>query len=296
MTSPERRALVERLRETNPSPPGSRWSVNEDALDVSITVVDPFAGFLRRARREAAVRLPRDGAPIVQAEAAERARAFVKHNAELLGLPRHVVPALAERVRAVQPSDHALPRATWAVRFDAPFSSKGYEGFQELDNVADVEVLVDDDGEVSSFVNLSRIHPHLTIDTRPALAEDDPRVLGKLLGRRVFALDASTPGAFARDVRELRRIPLGEVRAEDVPHMQRVVHASTGAQPAGLAYRLAHFVRSRPAAPRETTSIRIARRGAAALLLPLGRRRRHGRRPRGRASSDLWRGRRRPVS
>lgn len=252
MTTPERRALVDRLREKNPTPPGSRWTVNEEALSVSLTVVDPFVGFLRRARREAVARPPREGAPIDSAEAAERARAFVRHNAEVLGLPRHVVPGLAERVRAVQPSDHALPRARWAVRFDAPFASKGYEGFREIDNVADVEVLVDDDGEVSSFVNLSRVHPHLTIDTRPALAEDDPRVLSKLLGRRVFALDGRAPGALDRDARELGRLPLGEVRAEDVTRVALVIHASTGPALAWLAYRLAYLVEiAKPAAPGE---------------------------------------------
>jgi hypothetical protein len=49
MTTPERRALVERLRARNP---GATWTVNEDALASTLMVVDPFAGFVRRARRE----------------------------------------------------------------------------------------------------------------------------------------------------------------------------------------------------------------------------------------------------
>ena len=243
MTTPQRLALVERLRERNPAPPASRWTVNEEALTRSITVVDPFAGFIRRARRGAAERPPRPGGAIPDAEAASAAREFVKKNADLLGLPRHVVPGLAELVREVKPHDHALPRATWAVRFDASFATKGYDGFDELDNHADVEVFVDDDGEVSSFVNLSRVHPHLTIDTKPSLAADDARLVAKLVGRRVFALDAAEPGLEAlRDAREARRIPLGEVQPGDVTRMQLVIHVATGPQLAWLTYRLAYLV------------------------------------------------------
>ena len=252
MTTPARRALVDRLRERNPAPAGAQWTVNEEALARSLTVVDPFAGFLRRARRGIDRRPPRNDGPIAEHEAAASAREFVKKNADLLGLPRHVVPGLSEHVRSVEPSDHALPRATWAVRFDASFATKGYEAFDELQNHADLEVFVDDDGEVSSFVNLSRVHPHLAIDTKPALAQDDPRVLAKLVGRKVFALDANEVELDVRlDPRELRRIPLGEVDPSDVTRVQLVVHVATGPQLAWLTYRLGYFVEvAKPVPPR----------------------------------------------
>ena len=244
LTVPERRALVDRLRERNHAPPGTEWTVNEEALARSVTVVDPFAGFLRRARRGAADRPSRTSAPVTEAEAPSFAREFVKQNADLLGLPRHVLPGLAEHVRGVEPHDHAAPRARWAVRFDASFPTKGYESFEEISCHADIEVFVDDDGEVSSFVNLSRIHPHLTIDTRhPVLPQDDPRVASKLVGRKVFALDVASSGFDGlRDPRELPRIPLGEVQPGDVTRMQLVIHVSTGPRLAWLTYRLAYFV------------------------------------------------------
>jgi len=244
LTVPERLALVDRLRERNHAPPGSEWTVNEEALARSVTVVDPFAGFLRRARRGAAERPSRAGAQISEADASTFARAFVKKNADLLGLPRHVVPGLAEHVRSVEARDHALPRARWAVRFDASFPTKGYESFEEIASRAELEVFVDDDGEVSSFVNLSRVHPHLAIDTKhPLLPQDDPRVVSKLVGRKVFALDAAdTISDRLRDPRELPRIPLGEVQPGDVTRMQLVIHVATGPQLAWLAYRLAYFV------------------------------------------------------
>lgn len=250
MTTPQRLALVHRLRERNPTTAETQWTVNEEALARSITVVDPFAGFLRRARRGVAERPARGAGPIGDADAASAARAFVKKNADVLGLPRHVVPALAEHVRRVEPADHGLPRATWVVRFDASFPSKGYESFGEIENHADVEVLVDDDGEVSSFVNLSRVFPRLTIDTKPGLAGDDPRLVAKLVGRRVFALEGSEPQPGTR-LDELRRIPLGGVQATDVTRVQLVIHVATGPQLAWLTFRLAYFVEVAKPVPAE---------------------------------------------
>lgn len=265
MKTLERRDLVERFRKRNPAP-GAEWTVNEEALSLSLTVVDPFAGFLRRARRAVHQR-PMPATPLTDAEAASVAREFVKNNADLLGLPRHVVPSLGEHVRMVEPRDHAAPSASLVVRFDAPFSTKGYEGFHEVDNLADVEVFVDGDGQVSSFVNLSRVHPHLTLDTKPSLPEDDRRVMGQLVGRSVFALIDDHRRAIERppsqparpldgssqlpDVRELGRLPLGQIRAEDVTHVQLVIHESTGPKLAWLAYRLAYFVEIAKPVPAE---------------------------------------------
>ncbi|HVJ89842.1 MAG TPA: hypothetical protein VM580_08555 [Labilithrix sp.] len=239
MTTPRRRMLVEQLSERNPAPERSRWTVNEEALARSITVVDPFAEFLRRARRARRAKPAHGGVPVSEAQASESARRFVKRNADLLGLPRHVVPGLSERARVVAPNDHA--DAVWAVRFEAAFASKGYEAFKEVDNVADIEVFVADDGEVSSFVNLSRVHPHLTIDTKPALPQDDPRVIGKLVGRRVFAIVSAAETELDR-LGELRRIPLGEVRQEDVTRTQLIIHVSTGPELAWATYRLGYSV------------------------------------------------------
>lgn len=242
MKTAERRALVERLRERNAAVPP--WTVNEDALASSLTVVDPFTGFVRRARRETLVRSPRPGGPIGAADAENAARAFVKKNADLLGLPSRVVPTLTEQVRSARPSDHASPRTAWVVHLETLFASKGYEAFKEIGDLADVEVLVDDDGEVSSFVNLSRIHPHLMLDTTPDLGPEDPRLVSKLVGRKVFAVDAEA-GEETPDLasaRLLRRIPLGEVQAGDVTHVQLVIHVATGPRLAWLTYRLGYLV------------------------------------------------------
>ncbi len=239
MKTPERRALVEALKARNAP---QTWAVNDDALAQSLLVVDPFAGFLRRARRTdpGATR----GEAITEERAGAGARAFVKRNADLLGLPHHVVPALAEHVRPIEPGDHGGPRARWMVRLEAPFPSKGYESFHELDNVADLELVVADDGEPSSFVNVSRIHPRLLLDPRPSLAEEDPRVIQHVRERTVFALlDAATgEGELPRDLRTLPRLLLGKVESADVTRRQIVIHVSPGPQLAWLTYRLGWLV------------------------------------------------------
>jgi hypothetical protein len=268
MTTSQRKDLVGKLRERNPSPPDREWYVNEEALSLSLTVVDPFAGFLRRAKRRVPIRA-KEPTKLDEAGAAAVARAFVVKNADLLGLPRTVVAALAEHVREPQPNDHQSPHATHVVRFEAPFATKGYEGFHEIDNAAEIEVFVDDDGEVSSFVNLSKVHPRLILDTKPLIAQDDARILSQLVGRNVFALiddrqekDSIDPGPGGgggasgkpkslREVRELRRVPLGTIAPNDVTHVQLVIHVATGPQLAWLTYRLGYFIEVAKPAPFE---------------------------------------------
>jgi hypothetical protein len=238
MTTPERHALVARFHERNPTASDSPWKVNEDALDYSVVVVDPFKGFLRRARRDRTnVKL---GPVVTSEEAVAHARAFVQKNADLLGLsplPGAHTRALAEQLRPAPATSSG--REIWVVHFDGRFPSKGYEAFAEIDNTIDLDVGVDEDGEVSSLDNRSRVHPRLTLDLRPRLPQDDPRVFAHLVGRRVFAL-IDVEGAPSE--RQLEQLPLGEVQAEDVARVKLVIHQSTGPRLAWLTYRLAYFV------------------------------------------------------
>lgn len=259
ITTSQQKDLMDKLRERNPSPPDREWTLDEPALNAnaeasgpSLAVVDPFARFLRRAKRRIGPVRAKEAPRLDEMGAAAVARRFVGRNADLLGLPRTVIPGLAEHVREPQPIDHASPYATHVIRFDAPFSTKGYEGFHEIDNTADVEVFVDDDGEVSSFVNLSKVHPRLMIDTKPLLSQEDARITSQLVGRTVFALiddshqrhekDSLAPPKTLREVRELRRVPLGTIAPSDVTHVQLVIHVATGPQLAWLTYRLGYFV------------------------------------------------------
>ncbi|MBX3226694.1 MAG: hypothetical protein KIT84_39265 [Labilithrix sp.] len=222
LTTPERLALVAKLRARS----GAGWEVNEAALATSGTVVDPFAGFLRRARNTAP--RPAAAAPVTEEEAIAAARAFVRTNADLLALPHAVLLTFAVSARPVEPRDHAGARARWAVRFETTFPTKGYEAFAELENEVDLEVFVDDDGAPSMLANVSAIHPRLFLDTRPDVDAEDPRLYAKLLGRRVFALaDDDTP------------IPLGHVERGDFQRANLVVFRSPGPLGAWMTYRLA---------------------------------------------------------
>jgi hypothetical protein len=169
-----------------------------------------------------------------------------------------VALGLGEQASAIEAADRArttgAPRASrFRVRFDAAFPTKGYEAFRELDNTIDVEVFLDGAGEVIAFVNLSKVHPHLALDTRPDLGPGDPRVVEKLLGRTLFALAGEPPGPdplAPDDARELRRLPLGPIQPEDVERVAPVILASVGPRFAWVAYRLAYAVDvAKPAAP-----------------------------------------------
>jgi hypothetical protein len=124
------------------------------------------------------------------------------------------------------------------VRFDGKFESKGYERFTELENTADLEVALDDAADVRAFTNLSQIHPRLDLDTHPGLAEDDVRVLAKVLGRRVFAV-LGEEGDGSR-VEDRPRLPLGRIEASDLVRILPVVHRSEGPRLAWVTYRLGY--------------------------------------------------------
>ncbi len=242
MRTPERRLVVERFRERN----GAEWGVNEDALDRSLTVVDPFRGFLRRASR------PGRGAHVKADEARTLAFAFVKVNADLLGFAASQVVGLQEELRTVS--------APWLVHLEGRFPVKGYESFHELDSTIDLDVIVD--SEVIAVANRSLVHPRLLLDRRPVL-DRDPQIVQKLVGRRVFAIRDNP----LVEERARERIPLGEIRGEDVTNIELVIHVSTGPQLAWLVYRLAYVVElARPSAGAPKPP-RLVRPG---LMDPLG--------------------------
>jgi hypothetical protein len=223
LTFHERRALVERFRARN----GPSWEVNEAAL-MSTTVVDPFVGFLRRARR--APSGPPIAAPLTDENALLWAGKFVRQNADLLGIPQHQVITLVPEVRPVTAEDHASLRAAKVVHFETMYPTKGYETFKELENEISLDVVIADDGMAESFANVSKLHPRMTIDPRPILGEDDPRLYSKLIGRKVFALVDD------------EKLDLGTVGADDFMETRLLVDISPGTFGMWLTYRLAWMV------------------------------------------------------
>lgn len=233
MKSPARLELIAKLRQRN----GADWTVNQEALLRSNMVVDPYAGFVRRAWSEKTH--PPAAAPVTEDTAVLAARAFVRKNADLLGVPQSLTLALLDTTRAVDSDDHASARATYAVKLETEFYPRGYELFGELVNRIAVEVFVDDDGSVSSFVNLSQIHPHLFIDTKPGIPQNDERLFAKVEGRRVFALAGD----------HLRRIELGSIQHDDFVGAKLRMEIEPGPLNAWLTYRLTWLVSASRRAP-----------------------------------------------
>lgn len=224
----ERQELVRRFRERN----GPTWSLDEE--------IDPFLGFVRNAKNAAAKSNVAAAAPLSEAGAALAARAFVKKNADLLGVPPSILLSLADTTRRASSTDSL-------VRLEATFPTKGYQGFAELDNEIAIDLIVEDDGTIASFVNASELHPRLQIDTKPGLPEDDPHLYDKLLGRRLFASTDDGAG----DV----RIELGVVERDDVIGAKLVIAMVPGPMLAYITYRLAWLVSVAKAPPRDMPAL-----------------------------------------
>lgn len=228
-TTAERLAVLGALQRIG----GPSWQLGKagPALDD----VDPLWLVLRRAWRVDAPSAPRELTP---RDAEASAVAFVVAAAPVLGLSAGDVPLLdVATVRA--PPDGS--RRAFAVRLEGKLPMRGFEAFDSLASTIDVVVFVDDDGQVRFFANLSRVHPRLAIDTRPALDAEDPRLLGSVVGRELFVAEADPrrPGA---SVRELRRQSLGKAASSDVVGRTLTVWVSPGPMGAYVAYHLAYRI------------------------------------------------------
>jgi hypothetical protein len=212
MKSEARLELVKRFVERN----GPDWTINREGLLGSTTIVDPFVGFLRRASR---VTHPGAGAGVAEEDATAAARAFVRKNADLLGIPASKLLILQATARPFKP---------WAVKLEASYPKKGYESFEELTNEIAIELFVDESGTVNDFVNHSKLHPPLAIDTTPGLGDTDWRVYAQIVGRRVFAMSETG-----------RRIELGKIERMHLMNAKLAMQVSPGPLNAYLMYRLA---------------------------------------------------------
>lgn len=228
---PERRALVERFRARN-----GAWTVT---LGIGTTPddVDPIRGVVRRATRDSGVADPNAHAPVTEETAIADTAAFLAKNADLLGFSAKDVPVLDLVAGPAKTTTYG----TWVVHARGVSPMRGYEGFEAVTSKIDVLAYLGDEGGVRYFVNLSQVHPRLSIDTNPVLGPDDPRLLAKVLGRILFAVadDPTRPNA---RVRELRRIPLGAVTAADVYPAHLTIDVSPGPRFAYVSYTLAYAI------------------------------------------------------
>jgi len=229
LSTAERSAVVARFRATN----GASWTVTVGAGGAPDDV-DPIRGIIRRAKDER-----RPGAPveITEASAVSEAEAFVTANAELLGVGRSDVAALDIAAGPARTTTYG----TWVAHVRGRMPMRGYEGFEAIASEIDVLLYLGEDGKTRYFVNISRVHPHLDLDTWPRLGPDDPRACKDVLGRELFVAidDARRPGL---RVRELHRVAIGKVTAEDVRSVRLTIHASPGPRTAYVSYWLAYVV------------------------------------------------------
>jgi hypothetical protein len=229
MPAAERAALVARFRERN----GPAWTVALGAGGAPDDV-EPIRGIIRRAKREGE---NASGAAVTEESAIAEANAFLAKNADFLGIATSDIPALD-----LVAGPAKTPRyGTWVVHARGRTPMHGYEGFEALASMIDVLVYIGEDGGAGYFVNLSRVHPRLVLDTRAALGPDDKRLLTNVIGRPLFVVvdDPTRPNA---RVRELRRVSVGTVADADVRAIRLTIYPSAGPRGVYVTYRLAYAI------------------------------------------------------
>lgn len=225
----ERAALVERFRARN-----GAWTITLGSGSAPDDI-DPIRGVVRRAKRDASA----DSGTVTVTEQSviAEAAAFLSKNADFLGFSANDVPA----VDLVAGPAKTTAYGAWVVHARGKTPMRGYEGFDTVASAIDVLVYLGEDGLPRYFVNLSSVHPRLGLDTSPLLGPDDKGLLTNVLGRPVFVVvdDPNRPNA---RVRELRRVPLGNVADADVRHIRLTIHVSPGPRFAYVSYALAYAV------------------------------------------------------
>ena len=238
----ERVALVERFKARN----GPSWAITLGAGGAPDDV-DAIRGVVRRAKREtppgdpavANVELDAWGTtdPAEQERVIAEAMSFVSTNADFFGLSPADVSVLD--VAAGRPKTRVY--GSWVVILAGRIPMRGYEGFAAVTSHVDIAVYVGDDGKTRYFINLSRVHPRLVLDTHAGLGPDDKRLLRFVIGRELFVVfdDPRRPNA---RVRELQRLSVGRVGDGDVRAVRLTVHVSPGPRGAYVSYWLAYAI------------------------------------------------------
>lgn len=231
---PERLALVERFRARN----GPEWKITLGAGGAPDDV-EPIRGLVRRAKREVIAppetQMPTE--PVDEERAIAATSAFLSKNADFFGMSPDDVPTLDLAAGPAKTTTYG----TWVVHARGRIPMRGYEGFEPLASMIDALVYIGDDGAPRYFVNLSRVHPRLLLDTTAVLGPDDKRLLTHVVGRELFVVvdDPLHPNA---RVRELRRVSLGRVEDRDVRAVRLTIHASPGPRAVYVSYWLAYAV------------------------------------------------------
>lgn len=237
--TPERRAAFAAFAAANPGT--WAWQTPDQ--------IDAFDGHLIDARRTD----PAPAGPLVDRAAAEAsALRFLERNARALGLSSEDVLRLDLEAPPESPGD--LQPGEQPVLAHAEVPMKGFLSFPALRSTIRILLGVDGRGEVRRVANASTMHPRIALTVDPKLPPDDPRVVARLLGRRLFAV--VLPVGFAEEdlprtaVHDgLRKLELGVLAREDVRRVRPDVHVSEGPLGAYRVYRLVYVVEVAKALP-----------------------------------------------
>ena len=187
-TPAERTAMLDKFQARN----GKQWDfLTHDASYDS----DDFGKTVRYLRRTD-VAGPSTHPTRTQAKAA--ADAVVKKNADLLGLSPEVLAKLSVSVEAMNKKDAitAWKNTDFIVSYKGTITQPGFEKFPEVATKVDLEIGVEQDGQVRFIGKQGEdATPLLSLGTKPNLKATDPRIRGSVLGQQLvsYAQDLKTP-------------------------------------------------------------------------------------------------------
>jgi hypothetical protein len=181
--------------------------------------VDEFRPFIRYAWRTDA---PGASHTVTDLEAEEKAIAFVKANADLLG----VVDPGSLRIETAPPPEGSIYRGKYQffATFTGTYTQPGYEGFAAATTPYDIQIGIHNDGEIRAILNGTDLPPDLTLSTQAAFKPGDPRVLQNVLGTPIAHYEVIGHQGFQTIY---KKTDLGTLTAHDVAAIELSIFKHT---------------------------------------------------------------------
>jgi hypothetical protein len=181
--------------------------------------VDQFRPFIKYAWRTDA---PGTNQTMTALDAEEKAMAFVKANADLLG----VVNPDALKIETAPPPDGSIYHGKYQFfsTFTGTYTQPGYEGFAAATTQYDVAIGIHNDGEIRAVLNGTDIPPDLTLSTEAAFKPSDARVLAHVLGTPIAHYEPIGHDGFET---VYKKTDLGTLTAHDVSAIELSIFTQT---------------------------------------------------------------------
>jgi hypothetical protein len=199
---------------------GADWTVGENLVGLEV-------GEIRRARRASSgpeKRLTHEAALTLAGE-------FVNKNLDLFGL----TPDQLEQCRIKISKGDRRFDDEWTVSVVGSFRQPGYEAFPSVESSVYLEIGLNKQGQIYRFENSSGLTPKLSLDTKPNLDPNSPKISQGIVGHELVWRFGYT---YAEPYFQTKN--LGTITAQDIGTPQTTI--AEGKAASGKQYILAYEV------------------------------------------------------